>query len=240
MSSKYEANYSSISTFANHFTAGLAETSECLAKSVDTVSENTAKIDVAFLLANTENQIEKYAAMYKNLQPKEETLTFLPPNFELLQEIRNQGEIVINCRSNGNYQQNSNGSNGTNLAQSLLPSASAMMHRQTPRVANSPNEPLLWDSSTDSSSPGASNATSQVTATKTYASIVKPTAAITGQCIPGSSSHISVKPALAPSKIRVWTNFFVVINESFAFLKGLLFASTVMKMDKFRVLGAFA
>lgn len=55
--------------------AGLAETSELLGKSVDSINDNTSKIDIAFLLANTENQIEKYAAMYKNLQPKEENLS---------------------------------------------------------------------------------------------------------------------------------------------------------------------
>jgi hypothetical protein len=54
--------------------AGLAETSEMLTK-VDAINENTPKIDIAFLLANTESQIEKYAAMYKNLQPKEESLS---------------------------------------------------------------------------------------------------------------------------------------------------------------------
>jgi tripartite motif-containing protein 71 len=57
------------------FLAGLAETSELLAKSVDSINDSTSKIDIAFLLANTENQIEKYAAMYKNLQPKEESLS---------------------------------------------------------------------------------------------------------------------------------------------------------------------
>jgi hypothetical protein len=54
--------------------AGLAETSELLTK-VDAINESTPKIDIAFLLANTESQIEKYAAMYKNLQPKEESLS---------------------------------------------------------------------------------------------------------------------------------------------------------------------
>lgn len=54
--------------------AGLAETSEMLVK-VDSINETTPKLEVAILLANTESQIEKYAAMYKNLQPKEESLS---------------------------------------------------------------------------------------------------------------------------------------------------------------------
>lgn len=146
------------------------------------------------MLANTENQIEKYAQMYKNLQPKEESLTFLPPNFELLQDIRNQGEIVINCRNNANFQQNTN-SNGSSMS-----TASTLMHRQPSRATNSPNngEQLLWDSTNDAAGSAAANITSLVTSNKTYASIVKPAAAISGQCIPGSSSHVSVKPALAP------------------------------------------
>lgn len=179
--------------------AGLAETSECLAKSVDNVSENTSKIDIAFLLANTENQIEKYANQYKNLQPKEESLTFLPPNFELLQDIRNQGEIVINCRNNGNFQLNQH-SNGSNQ-----PSASLMVHRQPARVINSPNngDQLVWDSTNEVTNTVGGNGTSLVTSAKTYASIVKPATAISGQCIPGSSLHVSVKPALAPRKFII-------------------------------------
>lgn len=178
--------------------AGLAETSDCLAKSVDTVTDNTSKIDIAFLLANTENQIEKYAAMYKNLQPKEESLSFLPPNFELLQDIRNQGEIVINCRTNGNFQHNNNSNGSSSLTQ-----ASSMVQRQSTRVVNnSPNngDPLLWDSTSEAATAAGSNngMASQVTLPKTYASIVKPATAIAGQCIPGSTSHVSVKPALAP------------------------------------------
>lgn len=126
----------------------------------------------------------------------------MPPNFELLQEIRNQGEIVINCRANGNFQPSS--SNGSSAAQALT-TAVTLVHRQPARAASSPNngDPLLWDhSTTESSSSAGSNASSHVTSAKTYASIVKPAAAaqIIGQCIPGSSSHIAVKPALAPSE----------------------------------------
>jgi tripartite motif-containing protein 71 len=180
----------------------LAETSECLAKSVDSVSDHTSKIDIAFLLANTENQIEKFAAMYKNLQPKEESLSFIQPSFELIQEIRSQGEIVINCRNNINFQQNqpTNGSNAV-----AAPPVSMVVHRQVSRASNSPNngDQLLWDSNNaeNNGAVGGSNGAAQATQSKmTYASIVKPAAVISGQCIPGSSSHVSVKPALAPSK----------------------------------------
>lgn len=204
------ANLSDQMTGLRAALAGLAETSECVAKSVESI-DNMPRIDVAFLLANTESQIEKYAAAYKNLQPKEESLSFLPPNFELLQEIRNQGEIVINCRNNASFQQNSN-SNGSNLAQSLSPTTS-LIHRQPIRVANSPNngEPL-WDSTAESPSSASSNNSSHVTSAKTYASIVRPAVvnAVVGQCIPGSTSHISVKPAIAPSKTFVCFLFYHV------------------------------
>lgn len=185
------------------FLAGLAETSECLAKSVDSVTDNTSKTDIAFLLANTENQIEKFAAMYKNLQPKEESLTFIQPSFELIQEIRNQGEIVINCRNNMNFQQNQN-TNGSNTV--AAPVASLVAHRQTPRATDSPHngDQLLWDSTNgENGAAGGNNGAGQVIQSKmTYASIVKPAATISGQCIPGSSAHVNVKPALAPSEIQ--------------------------------------
>lgn len=191
-----------------HFTAGLAETSECLAKTVESV-DNLPRIDVAFLLANTENQIEKYAAMYKNLQPKEESLSFLPPGYELLQEIRSQGEIVINCRNNGGQQSSNN-----NMVQSLPPVTSSVLHRQPQHTVNPNNgDQLLWDSTSENSSPSNNGSTSLVTSAKTYASIVKPASVspIVGQCIPGSTSHISVKPAIAPSE-----NFFeLFVDETF-------------------------
>lgn len=166
---------------------------------MESVTDNIPKLDIAFLLANSEDQIEKYAAMYKNLQPKEESLTFIPPNFELLQDIRNQGEIVINCRSN--FMQNTN-SNGSTTPSS---SASALIQRQPARIAANSNnsDKVLWDSVNESgtSATSTSNNPPQATAMKTYASIVKP-AVISGQCIPGSNIHVSVKPALAPSKLR--------------------------------------
>jgi hypothetical protein len=58
----------------------------------------------------------------------------------------------------------------------------------------------------------STTSSSFVQSNKTYASIVKPTssAAIVGQCIPGTTSHVSVKPALSPSK-----NFFPKILFNF-------------------------
>jgi tripartite motif-containing protein 71 len=154
-------------------------------------------IEIALLLTSSENQIEKFASMYKSLQPKEEYVTFIPPNFDLLQEIRNQGEIVINNRNANNQFGNGNGTCSV---------ANNSIRRPIPRQNNGNNS--TWTESTSpetaSSSPVSVNVSntnsSMVVSNKTYASIVKPPAVIIGQCIPGSQNHVSVKPALAPSK----------------------------------------
>lgn len=139
--------------------------------------------------------------MYKNLQPKEETLTFIQPSFELIQEIRNQGEIVINCRNNMNFQQ-SQPSNGANVV--AAPPVSTVAQRQISRASNSPNngDQFIWDSNNgENGAVGGANGAAQATQSKmTYASIVKPAAVISGQCIPGSSSQVVARPTLNPSE----------------------------------------
>lgn len=138
---------------------------------------------------------------------------FIQPSFELLQDIRNQGEVIINSRSNGsnNFQQSPTPSNGSQTPQAI----SAPLARQQPRTSQSSpsnGDQLLWDSSNEASNGTGNGISHVVTAAKTYASIVKPAAQISGQCIPGSSSHISVKPALTPSKCKKLLNFHLLIN----------------------------
>ena len=133
--------------------------------------------------------------MYENLKPKEENLSFLPPNFGLLQDIRSQGEIVINSRSNGT---SSNGSNSNQMS-TPTPILQRQRLQQIRGVSNSPNNgDGHWDSASEAAA-AANNASKQ-----TYASIVKPPSnsshSFIGQCIPGSNIHVSVKPAIAPSK----------------------------------------
>lgn len=179
---------------------------------LDTV-DSLPKIEIAMLLTNSESQIEKFAAMYKSLQPQEEFLTFVPPNFDLLQDIRNQGEIVISNR-NANAPFNGNGATASQ--------AQNIVRRPIVRQSLSGNGSGQWS---ESSSPenvqqhimastaiatSTTNTTSSfVTSNKTYASIVKPAAStqIIGQCVPGGSTHVSVKPALSPSKFLNLTNF---------------------------------
>lgn len=74
--------------------SGLAQTSDNLMKAFDNISSMN-NMDIATTLTRGECQMEQFAAMYKNLQPKEEFISFVPPNFELLQEIRMQGDIVL-------------------------------------------------------------------------------------------------------------------------------------------------
>lgn len=74
--------------------AGLAQTSDLLGKTLDSIS-NISSMDLAQTITRGESQVEQFAAMYKNLQPKEEFINFITPNFELLQEIRMQGDIVL-------------------------------------------------------------------------------------------------------------------------------------------------
>ncbi|XP_063700832.1 LOW QUALITY PROTEIN: protein wech [Culicoides brevitarsis] len=79
--------------------SGLATASENLNKALDMI-HNMTPLDVASLLTKGEAQMERFAAMYKSLQPKEEFLYFLPPNFDLLQEIRTQGEVLTTFQKN--------------------------------------------------------------------------------------------------------------------------------------------
>lgn len=79
--------------------SGLAHASENLNKALDML-HNLSPLDVASFLTKGEVQMENFAAMYKSLQPKEEFLYFMPPNFDLLQEIRTQGEVLTTFQRN--------------------------------------------------------------------------------------------------------------------------------------------
>ena len=120
-----------------------------------------------------------------------------------MQDIRNQGEVIINSRNNYQHQTNANGSNGSQPIPQVLSTPPLNQRQQQARASNSPNngDQLLWDSNNEATNTAGNAVSSHVTAAKkTYASIVKPAAQVSGQCIPGSTSHISVKPGLAPCK----------------------------------------
>lgn len=186
---------------------------------VDSI-DNLPKIEIAMILTNSESQVEKFAAMYKSLQPQEEFLSFIPPNFDLLQDIRNQGEIVISNR-NSSASYNNGNSNGASVSSQAQNIARRPIVRQ---MSTSGNGSGQWsESSSPDNLPNSSqqqnigivtptipttinnsnNSSSFVVSNKSYASIVKPpttTSIIIGQCVLGSQNHVSVKPALSPSK----------------------------------------
>lgn len=185
---------------------------------VDSI-DNLPKIEIAMILTNSESQVEKFAAMYKSLQPQEEFLSFIPPNFDLLQDIRNQGEIVISNR-NSNASYNNGNSNGASVSSSQAQNiARRPIIRQ---MSTSGNGSGQWSESSSSpenlphsqpqnivtpiiptTTSNSNNSSSFVVSNKSYASIVKPptTTSIIGQCVLGSQNHVSVKPALSPSNI---------------------------------------
>lgn len=63
-------------------------------KAMDNIN-NISGMELAQTIIRGENQVEQFATMYKNLQPKEEFIHFITPSFELLQDIRNQGDVVM-------------------------------------------------------------------------------------------------------------------------------------------------
>ncbi|XP_018783101.1 PREDICTED: protein wech isoform X1 [Bactrocera latifrons] len=74
--------------------SGLAETSDMLQK----IIENSGRMDhieIAMKIANGERQLEQFAAIYKDLQPKQEMFGFIAPDYNILQDIRNQGGVVL-------------------------------------------------------------------------------------------------------------------------------------------------
>ncbi|CAD7013631.1 protein wech [Ceratitis capitata] len=74
--------------------AGLAETSVMLNK-VSTNSENMEETDIAIKISNGLRQLEQFAAIHQDLQPRQEVYAFVPPDYNLLQELRAQGGVVL-------------------------------------------------------------------------------------------------------------------------------------------------
>lgn len=74
--------------------SGLAQTSDSFTKTMDNIN-SISGMELAQAIIKGENQVEQFATMYKNLQPKEEFIHFITPSFELLQDIRNQGDVVM-------------------------------------------------------------------------------------------------------------------------------------------------
>lgn len=161
--------------------AGLAQTSDTLTKALDTAN-SLSNMELANTLTRGESQMQQFASMYKSLQPKEEFIAFVTPNFELLQEIRNQGDVVI---------LNQKGMNNTMPVQQMSVSGNILTRRPIIRsVINQPKLMSPWDQV---------SMTSNILATSPKSIACLPGMPNIGQSIPGSSLHVTIKPAVGPS-----------------------------------------
>uniref|UniRef100_A0A8D8KI75 Protein wech n=1 Tax=Culex pipiens TaxID=7175 RepID=A0A8D8KI75_CULPI len=169
--------------------AGLSQTSDMLSKALDSVGTMNS-MDIAKTLTSGESQMEQFAAMYKNLQPKEEFITFVAPNFELLQDIRMQGDVLL-------VNQRSNSMSSSNNVCIQPPSGNILTRRPIVR-STTPAQRL---NSTSSSSwdqiPPSKNALGSPPTSIGIGPI--PGMPVLGQCIPGCPTHVSAKPAVGPS-----------------------------------------
>ncbi len=161
--------------------AGLAQTSDNLSKALDSANCLTP-LELSTTLTSGENQMQQFASMYKSLQPKEEFIAFAAPNFEMIQELRIQGDVVIT---------NQRVLNNTVPAQQMCTNGNILTRR--PIIRSTINQPKIsspWDQA-----PIGSNALS--TSPKSIACL--PGMPNIGQSIPGSNLHVTLKPALVPS-----------------------------------------
>ncbi|XP_058122566.1 protein wech [Anopheles ziemanni] len=200
--------------------AGLSQTADMMTKALDLVPVMSS-MEIAQTLTTGESQMEKFAAMYKNLQPKEEFITFVAPNFELLQEIRMQGDVMLvgqrsnSVSSNGSGSVSLTGSNcgggsggmgSSNGGPGGCSGASGNILTRRPIVRSTTPAQRIGSSSWDSmggKSGGPSGSSSMCVALgsspTSFGLGPVPGAPILGQCIPGCSSHVSTKPAIGPS-----------------------------------------
>uniref|UniRef100_A0A182IV79 B box-type domain-containing protein n=1 Tax=Anopheles atroparvus TaxID=41427 RepID=A0A182IV79_ANOAO len=198
--------------------AGLSQTADMMTKALDLVPVMSS-MEIAQALTTGESQMEKFAAMYKNLQPKEEFITFVAPNFELLQDIRMQGDVMLvgqrsnsvssngsgsGClggSSNGGAMGSSNGGSGASSgASGNILTRRPIVRCTTPaqRIGGSSSwEPMGGKGPSSSSSSSMCAALGSSPTSFGLGPI--PGAPILGQCIPGCSSHVSTKPAIGPS-----------------------------------------
>ncbi|XP_058830022.1 protein wech isoform X2 [Topomyia yanbarensis] len=170
--------------------AGLSQTSDMLSKALDSVGAMNS-MAIAKTLTSGESQMEQFAAIYKNLQPTEEFITFVQPNFELLQDIRMQGDVMlVNQRNNAIP-------SGSNVC--IQPPSGNILTRRPITRSTTPAQRLnnLDESPAWEQIPIARPAL----APSPPAIGIGPIAGmpILGQCIPGCTTHVSARPVVGPS-----------------------------------------
>lgn len=160
--------------------AGLAQTSESLRKVLDTM-HCVSTVELAIAVTHGENQMHQFASMFKSLQPKEEFIMFVQPNYEMIQDIRNQGDIIITEHK------------GVNLLPAQQTSTTGNILTRRPIIRSTNNQPKIltaWD-------PVLIGSNILSTSPKSIACL--PGMPLIGQSIPGSNFHVTLKPALVPS-----------------------------------------
>uniref|UniRef100_A0A182WAA9 B box-type domain-containing protein n=1 Tax=Anopheles minimus TaxID=112268 RepID=A0A182WAA9_9DIPT len=195
--------------------AGLSQTSDMLTKALDSVSV-MGSMEIAKTLTTGESQMEQFAAMYKNLQPKEEFITFVAPNFELLQEIRMQGDVMLVGQRSNSVSSNSSGNasiqgqTGPNCAGGInanngvggvgvVGTVGNILTRR-PIVRSTTPAQRIGSSTWEPMGKGPCGGSSVLGSSPTSFGIGPiPGAPILGQCIPGCNNHVAAKPAIGPS-----------------------------------------
>ncbi|XP_037903991.1 protein wech [Hermetia illucens] len=74
--------------------SGLAQNAEMMTK----VGNNLTRMDpveVAHIITKSQCQLEQFALIYQDLQPKQEFYIYVPPSITLASEIRSQADVVI-------------------------------------------------------------------------------------------------------------------------------------------------
>ncbi|XP_033149021.1 protein wech [Drosophila busckii] len=115
--------------------AGLSETSDMLSKVADNAC-NMDQIEIAMKLTNGQRQMEQFAGIYKDLQPKQEVFAFAPPDYSLLQDIRNQGGVILVDDKNMPIVSSSNGIVTGSVVQAPVPPTAAAAAAAAVAVTN--------------------------------------------------------------------------------------------------------
>lgn len=165
--------------------AGLAQTNDYLCKVLE--SEG---VEMLLAKEKADGQIELYANMYKSLQPKDEGFLFISPNFELVMELKKQGDVmstIYNINNKVNIVNNNGASAPIPIPTTNSGFGDIQRAVKRPGPIVPPNKGFI------------------PTTPNTVAGIVQNPAAAdknirkgTGQCIPGSAAPVVAKQSRSP------------------------------------------
>ncbi|XP_077284413.1 tripartite motif containing 71 protein wech [Arctopsyche grandis] len=159
--------------------AGLAQTNDYLTKAIELDG-----IEILLAKDKSEAQIELFAGMYKNLQPKDEGFLFISPNFELIMEIKKQGDVMSTTYNLSSKISTVN----NNTSVSALPVVAVGL-TEAQRAVKRPSPLFQLPKTPVQVAPPMSIIPNPNSTSTTSSSIRKGT----GQCIPGSTSPVYAK-----------------------------------------------